>query len=108
MDYEVVKAMIEEALKPIHEALEALTVKAAEFEEQIDNLDNNTPGVEHSHDEYVSYEHVERADNHLRNDVRRVQNDLSNLEYRINDVERKAERAQSAAESASRNSRNYY
>lgn len=108
MDEKAIAAMIEEALKPIHEALEGLTVKASELEAQIDNLDNSTPSFEHSHDEYVSYDHVERADEHLRSDLHRLQNEFSNLEYRINEVDRKADQAQSAADHASRSSRNYY
>jgi len=88
---EMVKRWIEEAIKPLVERIEAL-------ERDMDN---------HEHDEYASIDHVERSEESVKSQIYRLRNDLDNLEYRVNDVDRKAERAQSAADNASRNSRGW-
>lgn len=62
----------------------------------------------HYHDYYASVDHVERSEQSFNNQLSRLQNDISNLEYRISDVDRKTERAQSTADNASRNGRGYY
>jgi predicted nucleic acid-binding Zn-ribbon protein len=94
---QLITNLIEEALKPIREDLNGL-------EKEINRC---------AHDEYASADHVERSENSFNSQFYQIKNDISNLEYRISDVQRTAERAQSAAVSAQRNSSygrggNYY
>lgn len=113
---EQIQHWIEEAVAPLRMAIEAqsaeleqLVKKAAELQEQIDNLDDNTPGIDHYHDEYASVDHVGRSEQSFDSRLSRLQDEINNVEYQVRDVERKAERAQSIADSASRNSgRGYY
>lgn len=94
--------LIETEIMKFHQELVS---KDAELEEAIDNLDNNTPGINHYHDEYANVDHVERSENSLERKISRVEESINNLEYRVNDAERKAERAQSTADDAKRSAR---
>lgn len=95
MDQEEIGRMIEAALQPIRE-------KLAELEKQIDNLDENTAWHNHHHEDYAYQEHVERSENSFNNRLSRLNDEINTLQYRISDVERKAERAQSTADDANR------
>jgi len=94
---ELINNLIDEAIKPLCERIE-------ELEREV----NCCADQNHYHDELASADHVERSENSFNSQLYQVKNDISNLEYRISDVQRTAERAQSTADSASRNSRGYY
>jgi hypothetical protein len=92
---EMVQRLIEEALKPLREQVEKF--ESTDF-----------AGYDHYHDEYASVDHVKRSENSFNSQLYQIKNDISNLEYRSSDVQRAAERAQSAADSAARTTRGYY
>lgn len=93
-----IQKMIDEAVAPLREEI-------AKLQEQIDNLDDNTPHRDHYHENYASADHVERSENSFNSRFYRLEENLSSLEYRISDVDRKAERAQSVADDARRSAR---
>lgn len=80
--------------------VQALRKELAELGDLVDEKTDN----DHLHWEYASVDHVERSENSFSNQLSRLRDDLSNLEYRVNDAERKAERAQSTADAAQRSS----
>ncbi len=94
---ELIANLIEEAVKPLRKQIE-------ELEREV----NCCADQNHYHDEYASADHVERSEGSFNSQLYQVKNDISNLEYRISDVQRTAERAQSTADSASRSARGGY
>lgn len=96
----LVQAMIEEVVKPLRMEIEALSSKV----EQLKKAVNACAADGHYHDEYASADHVERSESSADSRFYRIEEEARNLEYRISDVGRKAERAQSTAEDARRNS----
>ncbi len=73
--------------------------------EILERADYHCAPEEHYHDEYASVDHVERSEHSFNSQLDNIKNDISNLEYRVNDAVRKAERAQSAADDAKRSAR---
>jgi len=102
MTQDEVRQLIEAAIAPLREKLDQL-------EEIVARLDSTDYAAEtHYHDEYASAAHVERSEDSFNSQIYRLREDVSNLEYRLSDVDRKAERAQATAENASRGGRGYY
>jgi small-conductance mechanosensitive channel len=93
---EMVQRWIEETVAPLREKLDQLEIIVA----RLDSVDYARE--EHYHDNYASADHVERSEDSFNSQLYRLRNDLDNLDYRVNDVDRKAERAQSAADDARR------
>jgi predicted ribosome quality control (RQC) complex YloA/Tae2 family protein len=101
----LLQGMIEEAVKPLRMAIEALSAEVEQTVKQVDEHSHSEDAsADHYHDEYASADHVERSEGALNRRLYRIEEDARNLEYRISDVDRKAERAQSTAEDARRNS----
>ncbi len=94
---ELIANRIEEAVKPFRERIE-----------QLEREINRCADQNHYHDEYANADHVERSENSFNSQLYQVKNNISNLEYRASDIERKTERAQSTADSASRSARGGY
>lgn len=89
------------ALKELTEAIKALATRV----EKLERADYHCAPEEHYHDEYANIDHVERSESSFNHEIYQLKNDLNNLEYRCSDIERKAERAQSAADDARRSAR---
>ena len=106
---EQIQHWIEDAVAPLRMAIEALSSEVEQVVKKVDEFESTDfASSDHYHHELASADHVERSEHDFRNQLSRLRDDISNVEYQVRDVERKAERAQSAADSASRNSRGYY
>ncbi len=103
-DLILVKRMIDDAVAPLQARIEAIEAQMTEWERRVDGLASD----EHYHDEYASVDHVERSENSFNRQMNTVQDAIANLEYRLSDVDRKAARAQSTADNASRGRGGYY
>jgi len=99
----VIHQWIEEALKSVNARLEKLENNLGSLEGEVETI--NFASENHYHDDYAHIDHVKRSENSFNNQLYQIKNDLSNLEYRASDIERKAERAQSAADDARRSAR---
>jgi chromosome segregation ATPase len=101
----LIQGVIGEAVRPLRAQIEALENRVEELEPQV----GNKADEDHYHDEYAIADYVDREKVHIDAQLYRLREDISNVEYRVNDAQRAAERAQRAAEDAQRNiGKGYY
>ncbi len=103
-DFEIMEDQLAELLKK----MEALEARVADLEREIENCADE----EHSHS---TFDHLEERLNRHDRRISDVRDEIRNVEYRADEAMRKAEsadhaasRAQSTANSVSRNSRGGY
>lgn len=92
-------------IQKLTEVNDKLIQRIESLEKDLDEKASIDSPESHYHDEYASIDHVERSESSFNSQLYQIKNDLSNLEYRCSDVERKAERAENRADEARRMAR---